>query len=131
ALGALAVVRIPFLTSMGVAAAFAVLVAVVASLTLLPAVLGMLKGKAFAGRVRKYEPSTETGADGKKHVVNNGVRWARVVGKAPLVWVLLVIVGLGALAIPAKDMHLAFPTDSTAATETTQRKASDLIADAF
>ena len=30
-----------------------------------------------------------------------------------------------------KDLHLAFPTDSTASADTTQRKASDLIADAF
>ncbi|MFC6153059.1 MMPL family transporter [Nocardioides yefusunii] len=131
ALGALGVVGIPFLTSMGVAAAFAVVVAVVASLTLLPAILGMLKSKAFAGRVRKYVPGTETGADGKQHIVNNGVRWARLVGKAPLAWVLLVVVALGALAIPIKNMHLAFPTDSTAASETTQRKASDLIAEAW
>ncbi len=131
ALGALSVVGIPFLTSMGLAAAFAVVIAVLASLTLLPAVLGMLKGKAFAGRVRKYVPATETGADGRQHIVNNGVRWARLVGKAPLAWVLLVTVALGALAIPIKNMHLAFPTDSTASSETTQRKASDLISEAF
>ncbi|WP_110240215.1 MMPL family transporter [Nocardioides gilvus] len=131
ALGALAVVRIPFLTTMGLAAASAVVVAVLASLTLLPAILGMLKNKAFAGRVRTYVPATETGADGKKHVVNNSVRWGRLVGKAPLAAVLLVTVALGALAIPVKDMHLAFPTDSTAASDTTQRKASDLLTDAF
>ena len=44
---------------------------------------------------------------------------------------LLAVVGLGALAVPLKDLHLAFPTDSTAAADTTQRKASDLVADAF
>src|SRR5690606_2095288 len=65
------------------------------------------------------------------HILNNGVRWARFLGKAPLVWVLLVVVGLGALALPAKDMHLALPTDSTAAKDTTQRKASDLVTEAF
>jgi RND superfamily putative drug exporter len=40
-------------------------------------------------------------------------------------------VALGSLAIPLKDLHLAFPTDSTASPTTTQRQASDLIADAF
>jgi RND superfamily putative drug exporter len=64
-------------------------------------------------------------------VVNNGARWARVIGKAPLAWVLLVVVGLGALAVPVKDLHLALPTDSTAASDTTQRKAADLVAEAF
>jgi putative drug exporter of the RND superfamily len=41
------------------------------------------------------------------------------------------VLALGAVAIPLKDLHLAFPTDSTASPETTQRQASDLLADAF
>ncbi|GAB6986566.1 MMPL family transporter [Nocardioides pyridinolyticus] len=127
ALAALAVVRIPFLTTMGVAAAVTVFIAVLVALTLLPAVLGLLKSKTFAGRVRRYSPRRE--ADGT--VLNNGVRWARLVGRKPAVVALLAVVGLGALALPLKDLHLAFPTDSTAATDTTQRKASDLVADAF
>ena len=52
-------------------------------------------------------------------------------GPAPVAVVLLVVVALGALAIPMKDLHLAFPTDSTASADSTQRKASDLVADAF
>jgi RND superfamily putative drug exporter len=127
ALAALAVVRIPFLTAMGLAAAGTVLIAVLVALTLLPALLGMLKSKAFGARVRTYAPHREP--DG--HVLNNGVRWARLVGRAPVAFALLVVVLLGALALPLKDLHLAFPTDSTASTSTTQRQASDLMADAF
>lgn len=127
ALSALSVVGIPFLTSMGLAAAGTVFVAVMIALTLLPALLGMLKSKAFGGQVRKYAPAHE--ADGA--VLNNGVRWARLVGKQPLAAVLLVVVALGALAIPLKDLHLAFPTDSTASSDTTQRKASDLMSAGF
>ena len=41
------------------------------------------------------------------------------------------MVALGALAIPVKDMHLALPTDSTAAEDTTARQASDLVTEAF
>lgn len=127
ALCALAVVQIPFLTAMGVAAAATVLVAVLVAITLLPAVLGMLGSKAFGGQVRKYRPQRD--ADGRQ--VNNGVRWARLIGRGPLVAVALVVVALGALAVPAKDLHLAFPTDSTASVDTTQRQAADLITDAF
>ena len=127
ALAALAVVRIPFLTTMGIAAAVTVLIAVLVALTLLPAVLGMLKSKAFGGQVRRYAPRRE--ADG--HVLNNGVRWARLVGRAPALVAVVAIVGLGVLAVPLKDLHLAFPTDSTAAADTTQRKASDLVAESF
>lgn len=127
ALAALAVVRIPFLTTMGIAAAATVFLAVLVALTLLPAILGMLKSKAFGGQVRKYRPKR----DEKGRVLNNGVRWARFVGKKPVVAVLLVVVGLGALAIPLKDLFLAFPTDSTASPSTTQRKASDLLTEGF
>ncbi len=127
ALAALAVVRIPFLTTMGIAAAVTVLIAVLVALTLLPAVLGMLRSKAFGGQVRRYAPRRE--ADG--HVLNNGVRWARLVGRAPALVAVVAIVGLGVLAVPLKDLHLAFPTDSTAAADTTQRKASDLVAESF
>jgi RND superfamily putative drug exporter len=127
ALSALSVVGIPFLTAMGLAAAATVLIAVLVALTLLPAVLGMLKSKAFGGSVRRYQPSRDE--DGR--ILNNGVRWARFVGKRPVALALLVVVGLGALAIPLKDLHLAFPTDSTASSDTTQRKASDLMTEAF
>ncbi|GAA5146883.1 MMPL family transporter [Nocardioides marinquilinus] len=127
ALAALAVVRIPFLTVMGLAAAATVFLAVLVALTLLPAVLGMLKSKAFGGRVRKYRPTR----DEQGRVLNNGVRWARLVGKQPVAAVLLVVVALGALAIPLKDLFLAFPTDSTASPDTTQRKASDLLTEGF
>ena len=43
----------------------------------------------------------------------------------------MVVVLLGALAIPLKDLQLAFPTDSTAASDTTQRQASDIISAEF
>lgn len=127
ALAALSVVRIPFLTAMGVAAAGTVLVAVLVALTLLPALLGMLGSKVFAGRVRSYRPARDH--DGR--VLNNGVRWARLVGRAPVAVVLLVAVGLGALAVPLQGLHLAFPTDSTASSDTTQRRAADLVSEAF
>jgi putative drug exporter of the RND superfamily len=127
ALTALSVVRIPFLTAMGLAAAATVLIAVLVALTLLPAILGLMKSKAFGGQVRRYRPQRDV----EGRVLNNGVRWARFVGRKPVAVVLLVVVALGTLAVPLKDLHLAFPTDSTASTDTTQRKASDLMADAF
>ncbi len=127
ALSALSVVRIPFLTTMGIAAAGTVFIAVLVALTLLPAILGLLKSKAFGGRVRRAHPKRDQ--SGK--LLNNGVRWARIVGRHPVAVVILVVVALGSLAIPLKDLHLAFPSDSTASTDTTQRKASDLGAEAF
>ena len=112
---------------MGVAAAATVAIAVLIALTLMPAILGLMKSKAFGGRVRRAHPKRD--ADGR--LLNNGVRWARFIGRKPAAVVILVVVALGSLAIPLKDLHLAFPSDSTASSQTTQRKASDLIADSF
>lgn len=127
ALAALSVVGIPFLTSMGLAAAATVTVAVLVALTLLPAILGALRAKAFAGRVRRTDPPR--GADGR--VLNNGVRWARFVGRRPAAVLVLGVVLLSALALPFAQLRLAFPTDSTASVDTTQRQASDLLAEGF
>ncbi|MDQ2852491.1 MAG: MMPL family transporter [Actinomycetota bacterium] len=127
ALVALSVVRIPFLTAMGLAAAGTVFFAVLVALTLLPAILGIFKSKAFGGAIRKREDKED--ADGRS--VNNGTRWAGLVGRKPAIVVALVVVVLGVIAVPAAGLHLALPSDSTAAKSTTQRKAADLQAQAF
>ena len=44
---------------MGLAAAATVFIAVLVALTLLPALLGMTKSKAFGGRVRRYRPKRD------------------------------------------------------------------------
>ncbi|MCE5288641.1 MAG: MMPL family transporter [Nocardiaceae bacterium] len=124
ALAALSVTGIPFLAAMGWGAAATVTVAVFVALTLLPAVLGIFKSKAFAGRIRREKPKHASGE-------TNGVRWARLVGRAPIAVAMIVIIGLGAIALPLKNLHLALPGDSTASEQTTQRKASDLITEAF
>jgi len=127
ALSALAIVRIPFLTAMGLAAAATVLTAVLVALTLLPAILGMLRSWTFRGRVRKERVKR----DERGLVLNNGVRWGRLVGRAPIAFVAVIVIGLGALAIPIGQMYLAFPTDSTAPSDTTRRQASDLMTEGF
>ena len=126
ALAALAVVNIPFLTAMGLAAAGTVLVAVLVALTLLPAVLGMLGRRAFAGQIRKDKV-----VDEGQHIDNGGTRWAKAIGARPILAVLVTVLALGALAIPTKDLHLALPTDSTAAEGTPERESADLVAEHF
>ncbi len=126
ALVALAVVQIPFLTAMGLAAAATVLVAVLVALTLLPAVLGMLGRRAFAGQVGKDKI-----VDEGEEIVNGGTRWARGVGRHPVIAVIVVVLALGGLAVPAKDLHLALPSDSTAAADSDQGRAAALIKEGF
>jgi RND superfamily putative drug exporter len=121
ALAALAVVGIPFLAQMGLAAAFTVAVAVVIALTLLPALLSFAGRRVAAGRRSR---DTTTGA-------TFGVRWARAVARRPVAALLLAVLGLGVVALPVLDLHLGMPDDSTAAPDTTQRKAYDLLSAGF
>ena len=102
---------IPFLTAMGLAAAATVFVAVLVALTLLPAILGLTEVARPSAPRCAATPRSATPTAGS---LNNGVRWARLVGRAPVAVVVLVVVGLGAIALPLKSLHLAFPTDSTA-----------------
>ncbi|GFJ95436.1 hypothetical protein Prum_090780 [Phytohabitans rumicis] len=44
---------------------------------------------------------------------------------------LIAVVGLGVVAVPTLDLHLGMPDDSTAAPDTTQRKAYDLLSAGF
>ncbi|MEV8375322.1 MMPL family transporter [Kribbella sp. NPDC056861] len=127
ALAGLAVVGIPFLTTMGLVAAGMVAVAVLVSLTLVPAFLG-LAGARFSRwpvpglRKRQAELATKTPA---------GARWATRITKHPLPVLLIAIIGTGVLAVPVVDLELGLPSDETLSTETTQRRAYDLLAKGF
>ncbi|MGW4943596.1 MMPL family transporter [Actinoplanes sp. NPDC004185] len=123
ALAALTVVNIPVLTQMGLAAAFAVVVAVLIALTLLPALLGFA-GQRVMGR-RGRDP--EAGATKP----SAGLRWARFVTRRPVAVLIAAVLGLLVLAIPALDLRLGLPGDNMAGTETTQRKAYDMLTDGF
>jgi len=55
----------------------------------------------------------------------------RTVTRRPVVTVLLVVVALGTLAIPAKDLRLALSDNGSAPAASTQRQAFDLVAEHF
>jgi RND superfamily putative drug exporter len=122
ALAALSVAGVPFLTQMGLAASGTVAVAVLIALTLLPALLGFV-GKRIVGK-RRRDPEA-SGA------TSFGTRWARGVARRPVAALLIAVVGLGVVAVPTLDLRLGMPDDSTAAPDTTQRKAYDLLAGGF
>ncbi|SDZ16111.1 putative drug exporter of the RND superfamily [Micromonospora pattaloongensis] len=128
ALAGLAVVGIPFLTQMGVAAAGTVGVAVLIALTLLPALLGFAGRRITAGRVpglRDRDP------EGDSATPTLGTRWVRAIVRRPVAALLTAVVGLGVVAIPAMELRLGMPDDGNAAPDTTQRKAYDLLAAGF
>ncbi|MDF3145106.1 MULTISPECIES: MMPL family transporter [unclassified Streptomyces] len=140
ALVGLAVVNVPMLTKMGVAAAGTVVLAVLIALTMVPALLGYAgrkvkpagdKGKLL-GRGRKKaaanEPGKRAAAADKP---NMGTRWASFVVRRPVAVLLLGVLGLGAAALPATSLELGLPDDGSQPTSTTQRRAYDLLSEGF
>jgi RND superfamily putative drug exporter len=130
ALVGLAVVNIPMLTKMGVAAAGTVAIAVLIALTMIPALLG------YAGR--KVRPAGEKSrllgggrSAAKPAKPNLGTRWANFVVRRPLAVLLLGVVGLGAAAVPAASLELGLPDEGSQPTSTTQRRAYDLLSEGF
>ena len=130
ALAALGVIGIPFLTTMGLGAAGAVLIAVLAAVTLLPAVAG------FAGARLTPKPGSKaaqraTDPDGSTGRVTLGVRWVKTAVAKPWLTVLAVVGILTVLALPVTDLRLALPDNGAAPVASAERKAYDVVSDKF
>ncbi|WP_448853812.1 MMPL family transporter [Corynebacterium frankenforstense] len=126
ALAALSIINIPFLTWMALAAAATVAIAVLVAVTFLPALLGLLGARAFAGRVPG--PKVPDPEDEKPTM---GLLWVRKVRAHPWLAVGAGVIVLGLLAIPAANMRLAMPTDGSATLGSPQRTAYETTAEAF
>ncbi|WP_406463899.1 MMPL family transporter [Streptomyces sp. NBC_01622] len=128
ALVGLSIIGISMLTTMGLGAAFSVVVAVLIALTLLPAMLGFAGMRIMSGRFtsRRMRARQDRG-EGE----TTGVRWARFVTRNPVKMLLVSVVGLGILAIPALSMRLSLPDDSMSAPGTSERIAYDTITKGF
>ncbi|MEU6822190.1 MMPL family transporter [Streptomyces atriruber] len=125
ALAGLAVVNLPILTTMGLAASGAVVVAVLVAVTLIPALLGFV-GERARGRSRSAtKPSAPSGRRGPAQ------RWISYVLRKPVRVLLLAVVGLGVIAVPATQLELGLPDDGSKATSSTQRKAYDMLSESF
>ena len=125
ALAGMAVIGIPMLTKMGLAAVMAVVVAVLVALTLVPAVLGLVPDKVLSRSARRGHVSA---AGGKG---SGGTWWVRLVLRNPVKVLVLGVVVLGTLAIPAASLQLGMPGDESRPTSSTQRRAYDALAQAF
>ncbi|MEU6374265.1 MMPL family transporter [Streptomyces sp. NPDC046909] len=140
ALAGLAVVNVPMLTKMGLAAAGTVVVAVLIALTMVPALLGYAGRKIRpAGEKRKPRKASQ-GSQSSQGSQNSqgqgakpglGVRWASFVIRRPAAVLLLGVLGLGAIAVPATQLELGLPDDGSQPTSTTQRRAYDLLSEGF
>ncbi|NBH01691.1 MMPL family transporter [Amycolatopsis sp. SID8362] len=122
ALLGLAVAGIPFLTTMGVAAAVAVALAVAIAVTLVPALM------SFAGKRSRPRTPKPKRRRRKPRIAH---WWVRAVTKAPLVTVLVVVAGLAVCAIPATSLRLALPDNGTEEHGSPARDTYEVVSEHF
>jgi putative drug exporter of the RND superfamily len=127
ALLGLYLVNIPFLSVMGTAAAGAVAIAVVAAITLLPALMGMMGKTLIPPAGSKAKQIATLSAD----TPSLGRRWVRAITRFPLITIIITVTGLAVLAIPAASLTLALPGGGQEPVDSTQRKAYDIISESF
>ncbi|MFI6608792.1 MMPL family transporter [Streptomyces sp. NPDC050507] len=128
ALAGLAVVNLPMLTAMGLAAAGAVVVSVLVAVTLVPALLGFA-GERVLGKARKKSAPTPAPAAAPRATIGN--RWIAFVLRRPVKVLVFAVVALGVVALPATQLKLGLPDDGSRPASSTQRKAYDILADSF
>jgi RND superfamily putative drug exporter len=127
ALTGLVLAGIPTVTMLGVTASFAVLTAILAALTLLPALLSVFGLRILRKRDRNATPLDSVGE------LAGGMwgRWARVVGNHPIPFLLVAVVILGTLTIPFFSMTLGQVDAGSDPPGSTTRVAYDQIAKAY
>ncbi|MFJ4656605.1 MMPL family transporter [Nocardia sp. NPDC088792] len=127
ALVGLAIVGVRFLTFMGLGGAVAAGFAVLVALTLMPALLGALGRFLFKPKlpgIAQHDPEDDT-------QVTNGMRVGRLIGRVPVVALILSVLVLGLLALPATKIQLGLPGEDSMPKTSTIRKAYDLRTEGF
>ncbi|MFD8393032.1 MMPL family transporter [Streptomyces sp. NPDC059680] len=127
ALVGLAVVNLPILTAMGMAAAGAVVVAVLVAVTLVPALLSLAPERALGRAARRRT----TGASRTSTRRPLGERWAAFVLRRPWKVLLVSVAGLVLVALPATKLELGLADDGSKPPSTTERKAYDMLTESF
>jgi putative drug exporter of the RND superfamily len=125
ALCSLVLAGIPLVSAMGLAAAVVVVVAIAATLTLLPAILGILGSRIESWKV----PFLRTPAH--DHRPHGWARWAHGVARHPWLAMLASIVALVVLALPTLDLELGAQDDGELPKGTEARQAYDLLSRGF
>ncbi len=124
ALGGLCVSGVGFIATLGVAAGLSVVVAAAATVTLTPALLGLLGRRIDRLHVRT--PVAEpTGESDVWH------RWAVRVSRRPWLFLTGGLLLLGVLAVPVASLQLGHVDAGAQSTGRTDRRAYDLITEGF
>ncbi|WP_067793098.1 MMPL family transporter [Actinomadura formosensis] len=114
------VIGVPFVSALGLAAAVTVAATLLASVTLLPALLGLFGRNLDRLRI---------GRSGGGHGVAGG--WVRAVIRFRWAAIALAVVAFAALALPLGSLRLGTADGGSQPPGSTQRKAYDLVDESF
>ena len=118
---------LPYMYGVAISASLAVLVVMLASITLLPALLSYLGPKVDRLRIPILGRNLDASEDGE----SPAARWSHTVQRHPWTAALVAVAILLALAAPALGMRLGFPDAGNDQPETMTRQAYDLISEGF
>ncbi|TNY36750.1 MMPL family transporter [Thermomonospora catenispora] len=113
---------IAFVGRIGIAAALAVAVMVLAALTLLPAILGAIGDRIDRYMLPRVRPDRASG---------RWMRWGRHVDRHAWPYAIGATLLLLLCAVPALDLKFGVMSDSTASTSMSSRRAYDAVAENF
>jgi RND superfamily putative drug exporter len=135
------VVGVSFVGSLGLAAALVVAVTMASALTLVPALMGLVKGnvRSLPDRIRARRSGVSgaqqarqtAAATQEKHERSAFARWGRMVSAHPWPWGVAAVLILLVLAVPLFSMTLGQPDNGTNPTSQSNRVAYDLIQQGF
>jgi RND superfamily putative drug exporter len=123
----LALTGLPYMYGVAISASLAVLVVMLAAVSLLPALLSYLGPRVDRLRIPFLGRSLQ--AEGDSH--SPAARWAHTVQRRPWVFAIAATAILLALAAPALGMRLGFPDAGNDPPDTMTRQAYDLNTEGF
>ncbi len=123
------VLRLDFLVGVAVAASMTVVLAVLASITLLPSLLGVIGMRALSRRERRR--LARSGPVDEEGTTGPAARWSAFVERRPRLLGAVALVVMVVLALPVLGLRLGTSDGGTAPEGSQTRQAYDLMAEGF